>query len=267
MQIDRRWLFLLLALSVTLPFVFPLKLKILPREPVRAAYGFVETISDGSLVLLSFDYGPATKVELHPMAVAMLHQCFRKNLKVVGMALDPAGQAIGLEAFHEVAPLYKKMEGSDWAHLGYKAGNEAVVVALGLDFRGTFPVDSHSRPISTLPILKGVRRLQDFAFAASYSAGKPGALEHIRLTHSAYGLPLIVGATAVQVPEYYTYYEAGQLKGLLGGLRAAAEYEVLVQIEGTAQAGMGAQSVAHLTIAALIVISNLIYFWERRSRR
>ena len=265
-KLDRRWIYVLMAISVLLPLLFPIGLPILPSTAVRGAFQALEALPEGSTVLFSFDYGPGTKVELHPMAVTGLHVAFRRNIKVVAMALDPAGQALANEAFSEVAKKYKKVEGTDFANLGYKAGNEAVVVSLGLDFRSTFPLDARGLPVAQLPIMLTLQKLDDFALVASWSAGRPGALDHIRLTQSTYGRPLIVGVTAVQSPEFFPFYKAGQLKGLLGGLRGAAEFEVLAGIKGTATPGMDAQSSVHFTLAFLIILSNIIYFAQKRSQ-
>ena len=265
LQLDRRWIYLLVALSVALPLIFPIGLPILPSTAVRGAYEAIEAVPEGKAILFSFDYGPGTKVELHPMAIAGLHVAFRKNLKVVAMALDPAGQALASQAFTEVGSIYKKVEGTDYVNLGYKAGNEAVVVSLGLDFRSTFPIDARGIAVGQIPLMRSLQKLDDFALVASWSAGRPGALDHIRLTQSTYGRPLIVGVTAVQSPEFYPYYKAGQLKGLLGGLRGAAELEVLAKVKGTATPGMDAQSTAHFMLAFLIILSNVIYFVQRRA--
>ena len=51
---------------------------------------------------------------------------------------------------------------------------------------------------------------------------------------------------------------------MIGGLAGAAEYEKLVEIPGSATAGMRTQSIAHLIIVAFILIGNAAYFASRR---
>ena len=58
-----------------------------------------------------------------------------------------------------------------------------------------------------------------------------------------------------------------QIKGLLIGLRSAAEYELLIEKPGIAVAQMDAQSAAHAVILILIILGNLGYFYGKRSTR
>ena len=44
------------------------------------------------------------------------------------------------------------------------------------------------------------------------------------------------------------------------GLRGAAEYEILINRKSVAVRGMDPQSVAHMLIITLIVLSNILYF-------
>ncbi len=63
----------------------------------------------------------------------------------------------------------------------------------------------------------------------------------------------------------YPYYDSGQIIGFLGGLKGAAEYEVLNGIPGSGVEGMDAQTIAHLFMILLVILGNLGYFLERRS--
>ena len=54
-----------------------------------------------------------------------------------------------------------------------------------------------------------------------------------------------------------------QLKGLLGGLAGAAEYEHLINRPDQAMAGMRPQSVGHIVIIGFILFGNLAYFLGR----
>ena len=85
-----------------------------------------------------------------------------------------------------------------------------------------------------------------------------------------FGFDLIVGATAVNATDYYPYLQTGQIKGLLAGGRAAAEYEGLLVDRGilpkagAATRGLGSQSLALAVILAFIAIGNAAYFLGRR---
>ncbi len=266
-KLDRRIIFVIIALSVIIPIMFPLGLPVEPTETVLGAHRFTEELAEESAVLFSLDYGPSTKVELHPMVLATFDQLLKKKCKVACMGLYPEGQALADEAIAAMKELHPDTEyGVDYVNLGYKAGNEGVLVSLGLDFRSLFPVDTRNTPLSDIPMMRKITRLQDFALVGTYSAGYPGALEHIRLTNAQYGLPVVVGTTAVQTPQFYPYFNSGQIVGLIGGLRGAAEYEKLTGFEGTATPGMDAQSIAHFVIAALIVLANVLYFATRKGR-
>jgi len=59
---------------------------------------------------------------------------------------------------------------------------------------------------------------------------------------------------------------ASQAAGCGGGLRGAAEYEILIGEKGQAVAGMDAQSATHVAIVALVIMCNLFYFSLRRQK-
>lgn len=267
-NLDRRLIYAIIMLSVLVPLWFPLGLPIEATTSTIAAYEAVEKLPKGALILMSADYGPSTKVELHPVVLATFDQAMKQDKKVVFMALFPEGQALANEAIAAMEKKYPdKKYGVDFVNLGYKAGNEAPLVSMGLDFRGQFPTDSKGTPLSDIPMLSRVTRLTQFGLVASYSAGAPGALEHIRTTATQYKMPLVVVATAVMTPQYFPYFESKQVVGLVGGLRGAAEYENLCGFKGTAVAGMDAQSIAHFTIGGLIIFSNLmslLVWWQKR---
>jgi hypothetical protein len=62
---------------------------------------------------------------------------------------------------------------------------------------------------------------------------------------------------------FYPFLSAGQMVGLLGGLKGAAEYEMLIDKPGMGQRGMDAQSVCHLVIILLVIAGNVGYFMRK----
>ncbi|MEK6662037.1 MAG: hypothetical protein AABY63_09180, partial [candidate division NC10 bacterium] len=74
-----------------------------------------------------------------------------------------------------------------------------------------------------------------------------------------YGFELGGGVTAVIAPGLYPFLDTGQINGLIGGLRGAAEYEILIEMKGKGMAGMDAQSATHFIIIGLILLCNLFY--------
>jgi hypothetical protein len=101
----------------------------------------------------------------------------------------------------------------------------------------------------------------------SVSAGYPGTKEWVQQVVSRYHLPMVAGVTAVSAPEYYPYLQTGQLEGLLGGMAGAAEYEVLTQHPALATKGMDAQSLAHVFIALMILLGNLVNLPGKAERK
>mgnify|MGYP003957433895 FL=1 len=81
-SLDRRYIFVVIALVVLLPLFFPLGLPIRPTIASQKVYDVVEELNAGDKALVSFEYGPSTKPEIHPMAVALLRHLFEKDVKV-----------------------------------------------------------------------------------------------------------------------------------------------------------------------------------------
>jgi hypothetical protein len=66
--------------------------------------------------------------------------------------------------------------------------------------------------------------------------------------------------TAVMASDYYTYVQSGQLVGLIGGLKGAAEYETLMhEKDGYATRVMNIQSVVHCIVVGFILVGNIAF--------
>ncbi len=260
LRLDRRVIFLLIALATLLPLLYPVGLPIRVSPEVRKIYDHMESLPPGATFLLSLDFEPGGKPELYPMAISLLRHAFRKDIKVLGMTLWPAGTGLAETALSQVAQENGKTKGTDYVFLGYAPGEASAVISLGQDFHAAFPTDYYGTKTADLPLLTNIRTLRDVNYVVSLSVGFPGLDTWYVYGKEKYGFELGGGCTAVSVPRFYPLLDTGQINGLLGGLRGAAEYEILLGQEGKALAGMDAQSATHFLIIFLIVVCNVVYF-------
>lgn len=276
-RIDRRWIFLAMGLSIAVPILFKLRFPEVPGPMARATFDAIDSLPPGSRVLIGFDFDPASKAELQPMANAMVHHAASKGHKIVFMALWPLGKQIADRAIKDILLEYhgdKYTYGTDYAQLGFKAGNEGVIKQLTTNLVEAFPADTAGTELSALPIMAGVRDLGGFDLVATVSAGYPGAREWVQFGREAMkpDAPLLCGTTGVQASQLFPYYP-GQLAGMLVAVKGAAEYETLVTDkypvtknperleEGRIR--MGPQLVAHLLMIALIILGNIAMIASR----
>jgi hypothetical protein len=266
-NIDRRIIFLFIAAAVAIPILIPMGLPVKVSPQARGIYEEVEKLPDGSNVLLAFDYDPAAAPECHPMALAFLRHCFAKHHKVFIIALWPQGAQLAVSALEQVTREFDVKYGEDYINLGYKAGGMVVINSMGTSIPAVFPNDMEGRPISQFPIMTRVKSLKDFAIILDLSAGDPGIPAWVAVANSIYRRPVAGGCTAVSAPQFYPYLQTHQLVGLLGGLRGAAEYEVLIDRPDKGVRRMGSQSIAHLVIIIFIIFANISYVVLRRRER
>lgn len=265
LKIDRRIIFAVIGVCTLLPLLFPVGLPIRTSQEVRGVYDYIEGLPEGSVFLLSLDFDPASKPELHPQAIAILRHAFRKNLRVIAMTLWVTGTGLADQIISQIAAETGKHNGTDYVFLGWSPGGSAVIVNMGQDLYNAFPADYGGKATKGLPVLTGVNSLRDVNYAVSLAAGNPGVEAWYVFGKDKYKFELGGGCTGVIAPGLYPLLRSGQINGLIGGLRGAAEYEGLVGEKGRAIAGMDAQSATHLAIILLVVTCNLFYFSLRRS--
>jgi hypothetical protein len=267
LKIDRRIIFLVIGICTLLPLLYPVGLPIKISSEVRSVYNHIESLPERSVFFMSLDFDPASKPELHPQAIALLRHAFRKNLRVVTMTLWVTGTGLADQIVTQVAKEMGKENGKDYVFLGWSPGNTAVIINLGQNLYNTFPSDYGGKPTKGLPVLDGVQSLKDVTYMVSLGAGNPGVEAWYVFGKDKYKFEMGGGCTGVMAPGLYPLLRSGQINGLIGGLRGAAEYESLIDQKGKAVAGMDAQSATHVAIIVLVIICNLFYFSMRRAAR
>ena len=267
-DMDRRWIFIIIALVVLLPLFFPIGLPIRPTDSTQTAYDAMDDLEHGSKVLVSFEYGPSTKPEIHPMTYAVLRHLFKNKHKVYITCLWPDGQFMAEEAIEEIAEQeFNLTYGKDYVLLGFRPGNEAVVKGIVSNIRKLYSTDARGTLTDKIPMMEGINKLADFDFIFTASAGYPGTVEWVQYGADPTGVPMSTGVTSIQVNEVMPYVQSGQVKGILAGMPGAAEYEKLVGVPGIGTSGMDAQSIAHLVIVLFIIFGNVTFFIERQRQK
>jgi len=262
-KIDRRWIYLAVGVAGVLPFLFPTPFPIGVTPEARSLYDAVEALPDGSNVMVVYDYYPSTIAECEPIAIAALHHLFRKNCKVITLSNIPyGGPTMAENVTRMMADQYGKVYGVDFVNLGYKYGYVAVLSGMGQSIESIFPTDHTGTPLAQLPLMDSVKNYSDVAFIFEI-ADNATADYWVSIVNAQYGVPIGCGGTAVMAPKFYAYVASGQFVGLLGGMRGAAEYEILIDREADGVVGMQAQSLVHLLIIALVILGNLGFFLSR----
>ena len=280
-QIDRRFIFLLIGLSVLIPLLKPgwVNIPIKTTSNSKIVFDELNNLKAGDKVLVSFEYGASTKPEIHPMSVAVLQHLFANEVKVYTVPLWPEGLMMAKFALEEVlsSNLFQVEEHIDYVSLPYKAGGEIIIRGIATDMRSIFTQDVNNILLKDIPMMNNVNNITDFDFVFDLSAGVPGNAEWVQFACDEYNIPLSSGCTSIMVTDAIPYVESGQIRGILAGMPGAAEYEQMVfkylnenknipVSPGKAISRMSAQSIAHLLMVIFILFGNISYYLIRRKK-
>ena len=285
-KLDRRYIFLLIGLSVLIPLIKPnwINIPIKTTNNSQIVFNELNKLNEGDKVLVSFEYGASTKPEIHPMSVAVLQHLFSKGVKVYTVPLWPEGLMMAKYALQEVvdSELFNITEHIDFVSLPYKAGGEIIIRGIATDLRSIFTQDVNNILLEQIPMMEGVNKISDFDFVFDLSAGVPGNAEWVQFACDEYNVPLSSGCTSIMVTDAIPYVESGQIRGILAGMPGAAEYEQMVfnylnnldtnehmnpdveVLPGKATSRMSAQSIAHVLMVIFIILGNISYYLLRK---
>lgn len=278
-HLDRRWIFLAMLFAVALPI---LAQKTFPEQTtaqVQSVFNKIEELREGSLVLIAFDYDPATSGELGPMATAFVRHCCLKRHRMVFMTIYDTGlpviQPVIRQVIEDEFADANFKYGEDYVNLGYSPGHEVVVAVIANNLRQSIATDFAGTSLDDLPLTRNVSNLKDVDLILDLSAGYPGFKEWVQYAASPLRIPFAAGTTAVGAPQAYPYIP-DQMMGLLAAVKGAAEYETALGNKyprfrdpkmNQAIRRMAPQFWGHLLVIGLIVLGNAIQLLERRRFR
>lgn len=279
-NLDRRWIFLAMALAVGLPILLGIGSDETPSPPTRRLFDRMEELPEGSHILMSLDYDPNSAAELEPMAFAFTrHCCLRRHriyfVTLWGTALpiiDSLMKDVIQSEFETGDRPFKY--GEDYVNLGYLPGENVAIRQLSSDIRNARTQDVQGTNLSAIPMMEDVTNIKDIQLILNVSGGFPGAKEWVQYASTPYGIELAAGCTGVQSTQMFPYYP-GQLLGLVAGIRGANEYETMLAAKYPQYQEMskrpasrrgGPQRWAHRLMIALIVLGNVIYAANRSQR-
>lgn len=265
--IDRRIIYALITLALIIPLINPLGVPLSISDTTQKYFDQVDALKAGDKVVMSLDYSPGGSPDVHPQAVSVAKHLIDKGIKVIMVAFWDAGPMYGEQILKPYLDAGTVTYGTDVANLGYIAGGTTAIRSFGFDVPGTQPNDFHGNPVSSLPIMEGIKDLRDVALVLEFQSGNPGLTEFVQQVQGPLGIKLLSGSVTVSVPNAMPFIDSGQVLGLLQGLRGAAEYELLLGAPGEAAAKMDAQSLGHLVIIAFIAIGNFAYFVAKSGKK
>ncbi|MBD3673969.1 MAG: hypothetical protein HUJ26_10640 [Planctomycetaceae bacterium] len=271
-DLDRRWLFALTFLAIGIPLLTGVVLPQKVSPMVVNVFDAIDTLPEGSSILMPLDFDPSAEGELQPMANAFVRHCAEKKHKIYFMTIWPQG--VGMIQ-RQIALLKKEYPdyqyGKDYVNLGYRPGYEGVIKLITSDLPKLYDSDQQGTPVSQIPMMQGIDNIQQLPLIVNVSSGDPGLKQWVQYAATPYdSIEIVGGTTGVQASTLYPYIP-NQMIGMLAGIKPAAEYEKVMfekypEIEERPESNlahifMTSQEVAHFMLIAIIILGNLV-MWK-----
>lgn len=303
-SLDRRWIYLVVALSIILPLVIPFNARTYVTEPTSDVYEKIDSFHDREdrAILMCFSHDASTMAELFPMEVSILRHCFERNVKVLTICFMPAAKPLMDYAINTAKEDYDIQSGVNYVNFGYKPYGLFLPILLGMgdDIAKAVETDDQGRKVENLPIMQNITNYNEMNLVIDFAASA-AVFSWITYARARFGANVAAGITAVMAADNYPYLQSGQLLGMLSGLKGAAEYEKLLDVFAmhkdengnpdprefsqeiikeswinlsdidnrtykTARIGMNAQTVAHIMIIVFIIVGNVGYFMSKKKK-
>lgn len=270
--IDRRVIYVILLLFILGPlFAKKFSLPIIPSKQSTDFYNTLQQVPADKMILIDGQWSPSTRGENQWQTQALLIHVMSRHGKFAILSFDPQNNTVVQGMVDALAPKYGYVEGRDYVNFGYKPYSVFVqtIQAMATNVPGTLKKDRNGTKLSEMPIMKGINTTQDFgavvevtaAATAEYWIGLGG------LRQADHQVPFLLATTAVGAPTYYPYLDAGQIQGMLTGIKGAGDYEFLLGTSTFGTRATGALSLVYALIIGLIILGNVGYYAGRAADR
>jgi hypothetical protein len=276
-RIDRRVLYVLLAVVLSTPFLFDVPVPPTVVSPqTRNFFDTVEAIAKDpveskKLVILSVNYDAGTLAENHTQAEAVMRHLMKLHLKFALFDFAyPQGRELAQGIADRIGPKYGYLYGRDYVNWGYRPSAAIVPIlkAAVADVPGAIGNDIKGSALANVPVMAGIKTVDDIGLIVEVTPSEtlPTWLQYFQRAGKA-PIPTLYCPTRVMAPQAFPFLKSGQLQGMLSGLNGTIEYEGLIHEPGFATRASASLSYSHLLIMALIVLGNVGMFAARRAER
>jgi len=259
MNIDRKWVYLGFVIVTALPLLFPFQLPMSMNPMTKVIYDEIEGLKPGEVVLFAMEYSASMYAELHPpMEAVYRHVMKRPGVKAVFFSTTTDSPLFAEQLIKDWTPK-DKAYGEAVINLGFRAGGEAAITAVAEDVWKTFPTDYRGNKIDAMPMMSGIKSIKNIRLVIQNTGGSLGPLGWIRQVFIPSGVKIVSILGQDMAVSAYPYVNAGQIVGLVPGLRGSAEYEKLHGYTAKGAAGMGVQTLAMAYFMVFIILPNIGY--------
>jgi len=265
-DIPREVLYALFLIAFIIPMLNPFGLPIPISADVRKWFQTIDALPPGSAIMIDMGYSAGGEPELGPYAAAVGHHIFKKGkLKSIYMATSIDGVQLFDLLMGEVKPeQYGAKYGVDYVHIGYIAGTETAMAAVGKDIRATTSTDYKRNPLDQMSVMEGIKDATSFKLLICYTTGGDQSEGWVRQWVTPYKTPYLSSVLALMIPTMLPYYKAGQIVSLVSGA-TAGQYELLNKLPARGIKSADVVSVTHLLIFAFVVLGNIAYYARKAS--
>lgn len=268
MSIDRRIIYIILAIAIIFPMFRPFGFKVAIEAPAKAMYDYIAGLPEGSPVIYSADLSSSGITELKPMIEVLVDLSLTKKHKVILMALWADGNNLISTWTDAIFAKHKSEYGKDYINFGYIPAYQAFLEQARTDLRSACNggVDKNREKLDKFPIMEGINKASNIAAVVSFGTGDPGYNHWIQQWYATSEVKAVLGGqVAVNYPGALNSYNAGNLKGVAGGLAGAATLEACHGVVGSAHGASDMQSFGHLAIIIFLILGNIGYWGARKA--
>ncbi len=236
LALDRKWLYIMLLASVLIPFLLKMTYNTYETREVEQVYNELERIYEYNMshpddiraIWLAMDYSPGTNAELDPMVFAILRHAFLRKIPVLAWTGLQDNITLAERNLNLIAKDYGAVYGKDYIYFGWPYPWLQGVIGCNSNIRGFFRVDYYGNDTTKMPILDQIPNYSKVDVIITISGTAYPRL-YVTYANGLFKKKIATGTTAVSAAEFYPYLQSGQMIGLLGGLKGAAEYEQMAE--------------------------------------
>jgi hypothetical protein len=265
--LDRRVIFFVIFIVGVYFAINPIGFPVITQSWVHDFHDEIENLQPGDIVIVHWSIS-ATSAEQIAGSVPTMQHLFRKEgIKMIHFSLGIQVELLDQLVDDAEPGAHGKIYGEDWIQLGYIAGGETAVAAIGSDIKANFLTDWYGTPLNNLKLWNEISgNMEEIKLIVSVSSFDPGADVVRRQLQVPYGTPMIMVGGAGGLTASMQWYNTLQYRGMLLGMTDNSAYEILINMPGIAARSTDVLSMLYVITIIFIVIGNVAYAMSPRRR-